>query len=1020
MPFGKMIGLVQPKTNVLPCKGSLTIKYHPTKMTRQNSIVLVFTALFLLNCQTNSINPPEGFQIHPDFDLELVASEPLVFDPVEMKFDEHGRTFVLEMPGYPLRDADSRLVQLKDSDGDGLYDQRLVYSDSLGIASSFLPYKGGFLVASPPNLLWINDNDNDHIEDERKIIMGGFSTGNLQHNFNGLTYGLDNWIYAANGGNSGKPYFEADPGKVLDLRGGDFRFDLEKQKIQRIGKSSGGFKITFDNWGHLYETHNLEHISHLVFEDRYIEDMPGSPSHALTNISNHDENGLSRIYPVGEQDTRVNHPEQSGYFSGACGITYYGGGAFPGVFDNSILVADCVLNLVHLDILSKNGSSFSAKRDRDKAEFLASSDRSFRPVNMATGPNGALYVVDIHREVIEHPEWIPDELEEKMDLNAGKEKGRIYRITPKGHKSSENRPLPSDLKKLVLLLGSDNQWTRTTAQRLLVTQNKQEAIPLLTQQLENSANPLARLHSLWTLDGLEALEKRILVSNLEDTSPEIRENAIKIAEKRLVLDSASIKPLIELTKDKDARVRMRATLALGTLPSKDHSDHIAEITEALMVLLSDTESDSWIVKSIASALQSHAFESTKIILAQNFQSLTQNHFQILDLFTELIGKEGTPDQTHQFLAALEKNKMAIGPKTKIIEALARGWQNNSHPALDNKAKDLFAISMKRIEEGNSPTLIKATAALRYAMALPPSSKMGGLIKNAMKSVFDTTLSTEERLDQLQLIGLDDFDNRKVLLYSLLDNRQPLSLQMEAINQLRSSNDRTVGAELLELWSDFGPQTRMHAANILLYKSYNHDLLLTAMENGLVNLGEFNLDLERRRVLLFSKNKETKRRAEALFSDAGVVTRKDAIENMRPALKLEGIPEKGEEVFKTTCIQCHRHGDLGIHVGPNLTEINRKSKESLLHDILDPNAAVDTGYLNYQVRAKDGSIFTGLVFNETDTKIGLRMVGGEERTFDKKDITDFSSLGTSMMFEGLELNMNLQEMADLLAFLQQSK
>lgn len=989
-------------------------------MTRPNSILFVFTALFFLNCQTDSINPPEGFQIHPDFDLELVASEPMVFDPVEMKFDEHGRTFVLEMPGYPLRDADSRLVQLKDNNGDGIYDERLVYSDSLGIASSFLPYKGGFLVASPPNLIWINDNDNDHIEDERKIIMGGFSTGNLQHNFNGLTYGLDNWIYAANGGNSGKPYFEADPGKVLNLRGGDFRFDLENQKLQRIGKSSGGFKITFDNWGHLYETHNLKHISHLVFEDYYIENMPGSPSHALTNISNHDENGLSRIYPIGEQDTRVNHPEQSGYFSGACGITYYGGGAFPEVFDNSILVADCVLNLVHLDILSKNGSSFSAKRDRDKAEFLASSDRSFRPVNMATGPNGALYVVDIHREVIEHPEWIPDELEEKMDLNAGKEKGRIYRITPKGQKSSENRPLPSDLKKLVHLLGSDNQWTRTTTQRLLVTQNKQEAIPLLTQQLENSANPLARLHSIWTLDGLEALEKRILLSSLEDTSPEIRENAIKIAEKRLKSDSGFLKPLIELTKDKDARVRMRATLALGTLPDKDRANHIAEIREALMILLSNTESDSWIVKSIASALQKNAFESTKIILAQNPQSLTQNHFQILELFTELIGKEGAPDQTLQFLTALEKNKMAIGPKTKIIEALARGWQNSSHPGLDNKTKGLFAISMEGIEEGQSPTLVKATATLRYAMALPPSSKMGDLIKSAMKLVYDPSLSTEERLNQLQLIGLDDFDNRKVLLYSLLDNRQPLSLQMEAIKQLRSSNDRTIGTKLLELWSDFGPQTRMHAANILLYKSYNHDILLTAMENGRVNLGEFNLDLERRRVLLFSKNEETRRRAEALFSDAGVVTRKDAIENMRPALNLEGSPTKGEEVFKTTCIQCHRYGDLGVHVGPNLTEINRKSKESLLHDILDPNSAVDTGYLNYQVRAKDGSIFTGLVFNETDTKIGLRMVGGEERTFDKDDITDFSSLGTSMMFEGLELNMNHQEMADLLAFLQQSQ
>ncbi|WP_273567637.1 DUF7133 domain-containing protein [Maribacter halichondriae] len=168
---------------------------------------------FFMACSDYETKVPEGFQIHPDFTLQLAAAEPLVFDPVDLQFDEHGRAYVLEMPGYPMRDAQSRLIELVDNNDDGLFEERIVLDDSLGIASAFLPYKNGFLVASPPNLLFVADTNGDGKVDMRKIVMEGFSTGNLQHNFNGLTYGIDNWIYAANGGNSGAPFLRANPRK---------------------------------------------------------------------------------------------------------------------------------------------------------------------------------------------------------------------------------------------------------------------------------------------------------------------------------------------------------------------------------------------------------------------------------------------------------------------------------------------------------------------------------------------------------------------------------------------------------------------------------------------------------------------------------------------------------------------------------------------------------------------------------------------------------------------------------------
>ncbi|MGB5368884.1 MAG: PVC-type heme-binding CxxCH protein [Flavobacteriaceae bacterium] len=974
----------------------------------------------LSGCESRQLDLPAGFRIHPDFHMQLVASEPLLFDPVDLQFDEQGRTYVLEMPGYPNRDAESRLVELIDSDKDGIYDRRQLMDDSLGIASSFMPYKKGFLVASPPYLLWIADTDGDGTIDSRQKLMDGFSTGNLQHNFNGLNYGLDNWIYAANGGNSGEPFFEAHPEEAIDLRGGDVKFDLEAEQLVRIGESSGGFKLTFDDWGRLYETHNLEHVSQLLFEDRYLEGLPLATAHAMTNISDHEDNGLARIYPVGEQETRVNHPEQAGYFSGACGITHYGGGAFPSAFNNSLLVADCVLNLVHIDALSNDGSAMKASRIIDKAEFLASKDRSFRPVNMSVGPDGALYVIDMHREVIEHPEWIPDQLEETMDLEAGKDKGRIYRITPKDNWSPI--PLdfdPSDTPSLVKALGNANQWTRLTAQRVLVSNKTTSAIPLLKEALNNSKNPLGRLHCYWTLEGLQAFEAPQLKIALRDPVPEIRENAVKIAERHLNDESGLVEDVIALTKDPDAKVRLRSVLALGTLSDRAYNENQNAILTALSDLVSEMPIDGWASKALAASVQRQALPFSLSILARNEGQLPPAKLDIISMLTEKMAKDGDLEALTTLISTCHGQKMEVAPQTALIEAMARGWGKRSEAQRSPPDPMKFLRTLGLLESQNEIALLRASGQLRQNMGLPASNGLKVLMHATKVSVFDSALPAEQRLEQLKLLALEDFEERRTVLFQLLDSKQPLVLQEEALSQLGQRNDPTVGEKILELWPILGPNSRKTATDILLYKSFNHGLLLTAMETGKVNLGEFNLDLERRRVLLFSDDQSVRNRAKLLFNDAGVVTRKAAIEKMRPALTLKGSADAGAQIFNVQCAQCHRYGNMGKEVGPVLTEVSRKSKEALLYDILDPNAAVDTQYLNHQVKTKEGNIFSGLVSHESDLEISLKMIGGSEKTIPKSNIEQFTSLGMSLMLEGLEANINPQEMANLLAFLQQT-
>lgn len=980
--------------------------------------LLIFLIAFVaFGCRQKSKDSINQFLLHPDFKIDLVASEPLVFDPVELQFSPSGEAFVLEMPGYPLRDATSRIIHLKDNDGDGIFDERSVYAEDLGVASSFMFYKGGFLVAAPPHLLWIMDEDSDGIAEKRVVLMDGFSDENLQHNFNGLTYGLDNWIYAANGGNSGAPFFISKPNEVIPLRGGDLRFSLQDEILERVGESSGGFKITFDSWGRLYETHNLEHVSQLVFEDRYFTDIPATPSHALVNISDHEENGLSRIYPIGEQDSRVNHPEQSGYFSGACGITYYGGGIFPGAMDNSLLVADCVLNLVHMDQLDQELSVSKALRNREKVEFLASSDRSFRPVNMSIGPNGALYVLDMHREVIEHPEWIPDEIEETLDLNAGKEKGRIYRITPKTYNYEAPFNLEKyDIQDLVSALGDKNQWIRRSAQQLLVTSNSVDSKSLLEKQLTDS-NPLARLHSLWTLQGLDLLEDEYLRMALNDDQAGVVESAIKIIEKRLPNSSEYVDLLIQKVGVSDQRVKLQLTLTLSTLKKEEYRRVMNTLAKTYTEILKNETLDTWNMQAIAFVLKPQAFDIIKNQLAVQTRELKQQEIEILKLLIKVVGKDNTSSEISDVLEGINLSALNKKDKAILIGSLSEGYAFRNSPILKKAEKLILVRSLNSLEANNDIDIIKSCGELRLALGVEASEKVNGYLPIARKNILENNGSLEEQLSQLQLIGLSDFEFRSALLYELLDSRKPLALQRESLLQLWNSNEEEVGPRLLELWPTLGPEARRHATDILLYKSFNHDPLLTAMENGKVNLGEFNLDLERRRVLLFSEDSRISKRAEVLFSDGGIVQRKEAIEEMLPVLQMNGNISNGKSVFQNQCASCHIYDAIGNEVGPVLTEISRKSKESLLYEILDPNAAVDTKYLNYKVVTKDGNIYFGLVGSETDTDLTLAITGGNYVNINKANIDSFTSTGKSLMPEGLESAMDKQEMADLLAYLQ---
>ncbi len=427
-----------------------------------------------------------AFHLVDGFRIELAASEPLVVDPIAMSFDADGRLYVVEMRGYGENGAANlgRIRLLTDVDDDGRYDESTIFADGLSWPTAVTCANGGVYVTAAPDLIFLRDHDHDGIADERTAWFQGFGRDNVQGLVNTLTWGLDNRIHGATSSTGARLKQLLDPAQPpLELRGRDFAFD---PRTHRLSPTSGGGQhgLSFNRWGEKFVCSNSDHIQQILYEDRYLERNPYMmplPAH----VSIAADGPQATVYRTSPVETwrvirtrlRVSGvvpgPVEgggtpAGYFTGATGITLYRGDAWPAEFLDYALVCDVGSNLVHRKRLLDQGIRYRAERVDNHREFLTSDDIWFRPVQLANGPDGALYVIDMYREVIEHPASLPPVIKRHLDLNSGRNLGRIYRIVPQGF---VHPPQPQFSKlttaELVPQLTNANGWQRETAARLL-------------------------------------------------------------------------------------------------------------------------------------------------------------------------------------------------------------------------------------------------------------------------------------------------------------------------------------------------------------------------------------------------------------------------------------------------------------------------------------------------------------------------------------------------------------------------
>ena len=488
--------------------------------------------MIFYNCK-KPISPPlspkealETFHLADDnLKIELVASEPLVQDPVAIAFDEGGRLWVAEMLGF-MQDIDGtgekdkigRISVLFDDDGDGTMDRRQTFLDSLILPRALAIVKGGALVAENMPLWYVMDTDGDLKADHKILIdslYGGL--GVPEHSANGLLRGMDNWFYNAKS---------------------KYRYKkIEKEWIKNETEFRGQWGICHDDAGRLFYNYNWSQLhADLVPPNA----LMANKNHTATSGIDHGLTLERRIFPI-RTNTAVNRGYVPGTldedkrlleFASACGPLIYRGTSMPDTYKGDAFVCEPTSNLIKQNKIFEEGLMLRAEGVYKDREFLASTDERFRPISLASGPDGAMYIVDMYKGVIQHAPYMTEYLREET-LKRGLDKpinmGRIWRITSKTNQKSTSVNL-ADLEpsELVKQLESKNGWTRDTAQRLLVERENLSVVPELKQVIAKG-NALGQLHALWTLEGLGYKHPDIYLSALRANDTKVAQTALRLS-----------------------------------------------------------------------------------------------------------------------------------------------------------------------------------------------------------------------------------------------------------------------------------------------------------------------------------------------------------------------------------------------------------------------------------------------------------------------------------------------------------
>ena len=953
-----------------------------------------------------------SFELEPGYRIELAAAEPLTVSPVAIAFDERGRLYVVENRGYPgplegspQPPPQGVIALLEDTDGDGRFDKRTDFAGNLTYPNGIMPWNGGVFVSCAPDLLYFKDTDGDGVADERRVILTGFDTTRTpQIRFSHPTLGIDNWIYLTSGLNGGNVTVPAQPDRLpVKFSTSDSRFNPLTLAFELTGGQSQ-YGLTFDDYGRRFTCANRHPVWHVVLEPRYLQRNPHLAfSETVQEVSA--VGAHAAVWPISVDMTTASFipglmgTPHAGTFTAASGVHIHRGDALPEGHRGSIFICESAQNLVQRQLRAPNGVTFTSRPAQVGRDFLVSRDQWFRPVFAANGPDGALYIVDMYRKSIDHPQYVPEASRPLLDFESGRDRGRIYRVVAQGwrreKKAVDFNRMPA--AELVKTLEHPNAWWRETGQRVLVERRDRHAIPLLRRIAAESTSDVARLHAVWTLDGIGGLESADITRALRDRDAAVRENAVRLSEPRLRTVHDLLPEVFRLADDPDERVRFQVALALGETDDRRAVDALARIARR-------DGAQSWVRAAILSSIKDRSSEFSRAFAASPPASTAVRAAVMQDL-GRLFGAAETPESCLDLILEITEPDTESGWQAAALSGIAQGLRTRGRTA-DDRSALMALVSAESPKARTARTRVDAILARGSSLAL------------------DEKAPAVDRLAAIELLGNTNYAAAGRTLESLLAPRQQSEIQIAAIRALSQLPDRAAATALVDRdrWHAFTPDVRETVLSVLLSGDRTIQILLDAVEKG--SIAATALGPARRNRLMNHKDTAVRQRADVLFAAVDAGDRMRVYERLRgPVLARSGNPKSGKQVFDTHCTTCHAFegagGQLPPRLGPDLSGIRNQPADAILLHALVPDYEITPGYQGYVVETRDGRTLVGRLESATPNGLTLRDAS-QSHVILRSQVLSMAASTASLMPNELEQAMSEQELADLISYLKSTR
>ncbi len=1016
----------------------------------------------------------KAYSVPKDFQLSLWAEESkenwpdasqavkkfagLTGKPIAMNWDERGRLWVCETVDYPNELQSSagqgrdRIKICEDTDNDGQADKFTVFAQHLSIPSTLVCYRGGAIVQNGAKTIYLKDIDGDDVADFRQELITGWAMGDTHGGVSNFQYGPDNWIWSMQGYNNSEPIVNGQP--QMRFRQGFWRFKVrsgaagETTPAYALDKTSGlpadqatsqfnqhtirvdalefmratnnnTWGLGFSEEGYVFgSTANGCPSVHMPIPNRYFDQVAGWSPSTLQKISPTDKfNAL---------DQKIRQVDYHGAYTAAAGGALYTARNYPSAWWNKVqMVCEPTGHIVGGFVLEKDGAGY---RSNNVFNVVASIDDWAAPIMSEVGPDGNVWVLDWYNYIIQHNPTPNGFVTGKgaayeSDLR-DKRFGRIYRLLYQQNGAPTHAMQLADASSadLVQALKSDNFFWRRTAQRLLIERNLTDKVTLDAlvalvddQNTDDIGLNTAAMHAIWTLSGLAESESQDAKAALalackkgfSHPSSPVRNSAIASCAKeqvKLAVESGFL-------QDTDARVQLSALLRIADGAGSASGESLASmVTGAKSIAADEVLMDAW-----TSAAATQPVNILVAVINANAQSNNRALGSRVAILAEHLARSQATAQNIESLLTVDPSSPLT---TALWEGLAKGWPKELAVKLSDAAQTKF-----RERFLGDDTSIESKAALLAVADKWSIKDLDEAVASIQDQLFATALdkeaNTASRLTAWdQAIKLSPTSGRILAAIDTLLNPQLApETGTRAIASLAAARVPGLAAKLIAIRVTLGPQLNGDILTLLLARADTTTELLEAIADGKVLFTELQLD--QRQALLNHPTREVAARAKELMEmkGAAVASNRQALVNeWMPVTELNGNLENGTAMYKKHCMLCHKHGELGIAIGPNLTGMAVHPKEEILVNVLDPNRSVESNFRTYQMLTVDGAVLTGMLVGESANSLRLIDTQGKEKLVLREDIEQMNSSAKSLMPEGFEGQISQQEMADLLAFL----